>query len=89
MKNKTIIRISKNRLLDALFKLMLFSAIVHMFIVFLVALVRRDLSHLNYFKIIGVDIFIPYVEQGLPSQFASVSVAAMLYGIIFFFFTKD
>lgn len=79
----------ENRYLDALFKLILLSAIAHLIVLAVQSLRAGDISILNYFNILDVDLFLPSIAQGLRSQIASVLVMAGLYLGIYYFFTKQ
>jgi len=79
--------ISKNRYLDAFLKFVLLTAIIHMFLLFAAAAINADITYLNYFNILDIDLFFPGVEYGLLSQVLSIAAMVVLYVIIYFYFT--
>jgi len=77
------IKIVKNRYLNSLFILMLFSALVHMLILFFSAFSRGDLYILNYFNILDLDILFPAIFQNnFFGNFASLIFVALFYVLI-------
>lgn len=76
------VRIVKNKYLNALFLLMLFSAIVHMLILFYFFAISRDIYTLNYFNILDVDIFLPNIFNSTVGNIFSVLVALSIYIVI-------
>lgn len=76
------IKIIKNKYINALFILMLFSAIVHMLIIFYLALVSEDLYIVNYFNILDLDLFYPNIFNSFAGNIFSLVFAAGLYLII-------
>jgi hypothetical protein len=81
-------RISKNRFVDALLKLMLLSAIIHIIILITFSIIKMDFTFINYFKILTIDLIVPSITQGVLSNVLSVAVVVILYILIFFFYTK-
>ena len=69
------------------FKLMFLSAIIHVLLLVVLSIVRRDVSLLNFFSIIGVDLVFPKIVKGFPDQIYSLSVIIILYTFIYIFFT--
>lgn len=80
--------IVKNRHADALLKLMLLSAILHMAVLVVYFVLYADISHLNFFKIIAIDLFFPQVTRTNFTDIYSLLVAFGLYMCIYFFFTR-
>jgi len=78
----------KNRYLEALIKLILFSAIFHLVLLFIYALINLNISYLNYFSIIDIDLFLPSITEGPFSLIFSLITALALYLIILFKFTR-
>ena len=76
------IKITKNKYLNALFLLMLFSASLHMVILFVLALVNQDLSLINYFNILNVNYFFQGTFNGILSNLLSFAVVGVIYIII-------
>lgn len=76
------IYILKNKYLNALFVFMLGSAIIHMVLLFLRALVSGDWHVLNYIHIIDVDWFVPGLPAGFGGDIASWALAGCLYAAI-------
>jgi hypothetical protein len=74
--------IVKNKYLNALLLLMLFSATVHMIILFCLAILRGDLYLLNYFNILSISYIIPNFLHSFWGNIASFAVTAILYFII-------
>jgi hypothetical protein len=81
-------KIAKNRFLDALIKLTLFSAVIHLISLLISAFTKRDLSYFNYFKILDLDILMPNITQGILSQVLSLLTALTLYALAFLFFSE-
>jgi len=78
-------RIVNCRYLDALLKLILFSALVHIVILVIHAVRERDFSVMNYFNILDLDFFFPGIEEGVLSNVLSVVVMVVIYGVMFWF----
>ncbi len=57
------IKIVGNKYLNALLLLMLFSAIVHILVVFVFAIISGNLHILNYFSILNLNYFIPNLSS--------------------------
>lgn len=76
-------KISKRRLLDALKKLILFSAIFHMCILIGLAVAKGDIVILNYFNILDLDLFWPGIIEGPISLIASLATAISLTGFFY------
>jgi len=58
-------RITNNRYIDALLKLMLVSAIIHVFMIITYSIVNQDLEKLNFFDIVGIGLFFDFVNSSL------------------------
>lgn len=78
-----------SRVIKAFVGLMLLSAIIHLTTLAIYYTKTGDGDPLNFFSIIGFNLFFP---QLITSHFAplySVAATASLYLIIFFFFTHE
>jgi len=76
------LKIVKNKYLNALFLLMLFSAIVHMVILFIFAIVSKNVNILNYFNILNLNYFMPDFFNNLLGNITSFLFVILLYAII-------
>lgn len=85
---KIMMKIAKNRYLDALLKLILLSAIVHLVLLAILVFINKDITILNYFNVIDLDLFFPNIAHGILSQVLSAAAMAVLYLILFRFCTK-
>ena len=84
------IKIVKNKYLNSLFLLMLFSAGVHMLILFFLALSRGDLYMLNYFNILDLDILFPLIfRNNFFGNSASLIFTVLFYILILRISNKD
>jgi len=81
--------ISENRYLDALLKLILLTAVIHVFVLIAAAVINADAVYLNYFNILDIDLFFPGIEQGMLSHFFSAVAMLIVYIVIYMFFTKS
>ncbi|MDP6155754.1 MAG: hypothetical protein QGH39_12255 [Candidatus Thermoplasmatota archaeon] len=82
-------RVSKNRYLDALLKLVLFSAITHIIILLYKSISTADPVIMNYFNILDLELFFKGIEKGTLSQVLSFVVVLGIYVTIFFLFTRN
>jgi len=80
------LKIVRNRYLNALFVLMLFSAMVHMLILGYFAFKSGDFYVLNYFNILDVDAFIP---NFLNSEAGNIFSLVFVGGLYFFILAKN
>jgi hypothetical protein len=81
-------KISKKRLLNALKNLVLFSAVLHMFILAVYAIATNDIGVLNYFNILDLEFFWPPIIEGRISLLASLA-AAVLITVFFYYRSRD
>ncbi len=81
-------RIAKNRAVDALLKFMLCCAIFHIILLMAMVIIKGDVSYLNLFDILELDLLFPSIAQGAISQVLSLVSIAAIYLVIYFFFTK-
>jgi len=76
-------KIVKNIYINALLILMLFSAVVHMLVLFFIAFSRGDLYALNYFNILDLDILSPLIfKNDFLGNFFSLIIMITTYFII-------
>jgi uncharacterized membrane protein len=83
------IQIVKNRYFNALLLLMLFSAFVHMVILFIVAIFSLNLHVLNYFAIVDANYIIPSFFNSSQGDAISFIVVVLLYGGILYLNRPD
>ena len=76
------IRVVKNKYINTLFLLMLFSAIVHMLILFYVTITTGNLYVLNYFNILDIDYFVPDLVNGFWGNIFAVFSVLLVYFVI-------
>lgn len=76
------VKIVKNKYVNALLLLMLFSAIVHMVVAFCFVLLSGDFYALNFFNIIDLDLFYPNIFNSFGGNIISLVFVAGLYFII-------
>ncbi|MBI3631540.1 MAG: hypothetical protein HY219_01585 [Candidatus Staskawiczbacteria bacterium] len=76
------IKIVKNKYINALFIMMLFSAIAHMLILFYLAIISADFYIINYFKILDLDSFFPGAFDNLIGGVSSILLLIVIYIII-------
>lgn len=76
------IKIVKNKYLNALFLLMLFSAIVHMIILFFLAITQQNTSLINYFNILNISYFLPQLAGSFQQDVVSFVFTAAIYLVI-------
>ena len=81
-------RLVQNRYLDALLKLMLLSASIHMIILILYSIVKLEPAHVNYFNILDLEFLFPGIEEGLLSNVLSAVCVVIVYLAIFILFTR-
>ncbi|MCF7905781.1 hypothetical protein K9L63_01145 [Candidatus Gracilibacteria bacterium] len=75
--------IHKKHALQALKQFILFSAIIHLFSLSLFSIIKRDGTLLNYFDILDIDLFFPFVGEGIGSQVLSFVVAIIVYFVLY------
>ncbi|MDO8486365.1 MAG: hypothetical protein Q7S77_01545 [Candidatus Staskawiczbacteria bacterium] len=76
------IKIVKNKYLNSLFVLMLFSAVIHMLVLFYSAITSGNFYLLNYFNILDLDLFLPGVFNNFTGDVSSVLFLIIAYIII-------
>lgn len=75
--------------IQALIALMLFSALLHMLILAVYFFMTRDSVPLNFFSIIGLDLFFPTSLTSPFSSLASVLVTLGIYCSFYYYFSHD
>ena len=80
--------IRKNRYIDALKKFVVFTAIIHIYLLIVYSIMKSDIMHLSYFNIIGLNLFLPDIMNGVFSQIVSIIIIVTIYFIIYFYFVK-
>jgi len=76
------IKIVKNRYLNALLILMLFSAILHTVLLLFLILKTRDLYVINYFNILDIDSFYPNIFNSFLGNALSIVFTVVIYLVI-------
>ena len=84
-----MITIKSNRFIQAVLKLMLLSAVIHVAILVFDFLVSHQTNNLSFFSIVGVDLFYPNFVVSSFGQMVSYGTVIILFIIIYFFFTKS
>lgn len=86
LKRPLMTTIFSNRYVDALVKTIFFFGMTHLLILTIVAF-RESVHALNVFNILNLDAFLPGLGQGTVSFILSYSMAAGVYGLVFFSLT--
>ena len=81
-------KLFSNRFVEALAKTILFFGSVHLMILSLAAILRGDLSALNAFNILSLDLFLPGLAQGIENFILSYCIVAGVYILAYRFMTK-
>jgi len=76
------IKIVENKYINALLLLMLLSAIVHMLILFVFAIISKNLHILNYFSILNVNYFLPNFLNSVQGDIISFIFTLIMYLVI-------
>ncbi|MGE0793112.1 MAG: hypothetical protein AB7V77_02965 [Candidatus Woesearchaeota archaeon] len=58
----------------ALKNLIIFSAIIHMCLILVYSILTKDISFLNYFNIIGLNLFFPEIVGSITQIFSFTSI---------------
>jgi hypothetical protein len=77
-------KISDNKYLDAMFKLMLVSASIHMIILIVFAIYTHNQLALNYFNILDIEFVFPSVVEGMKMNILAFLTALWIYLLFFF-----
>ncbi len=78
-------KIIENRYLYSLLKTVLFSVIVHLFLLITYAFKTKNIRVLNVFDILDIDLFFPKIKQGDTVFVVSIIFLIILYWLIFIF----
>lgn len=73
------IQIVKNKYLNALFLLMLFSAIAHLALLLVFAMFSKNAYTLNYFNILDLDLFWGNIFNNIWGNITSSGVVLLIY----------
>lgn len=76
----------KNKYIDAITKTMLFSAAVHMLILFYKTLQTGSIDILNLFNILDLELFFPGIDRGQTNFIWSSVFFLIIYLSAFIFF---
>ena len=71
-------KITKKSLWKAFKWLVLLSACTHLVLLFISFLRTQDITLINYFDIIDLDLFVPNIENGVVSQIFSIGIIMAL-----------
>jgi len=71
------------RYLKALQGLILFSALFHLFLLTVIALREHNLTYLNYFYILDLHYFFPWLVTGKFSHLLSFFTMALIYFLMY------
>ncbi len=77
-----------NRFIQAFLYLMLISAALHIFILVLYFTVTLDYSSLNFFEIIGLNLFYPTFVSSISGNYLSIIVMLGIYFLGYKFLTS-
>lgn len=84
------IQIVENKYINAVLLVMLFSAGIHMLILFYLALISGNFYLLNYFNIIDLDVLFPSLFTNSPmGNIVSVLLVVLLYFFILKYNRKE
>ncbi len=72
-----------SRIFRAAIRMVLLSAVLHIVLLLVVAVLRRDITILNYFDIIDVDLFMPSLAGSMPVTVISFVFLIAMYIVIF------
>ncbi|MBU2103245.1 MAG: hypothetical protein ABH865_09475 [Candidatus Omnitrophota bacterium] len=78
--------IVQNRFQEAFVKFVLFSAIIHVVVLLILALRSATATYLNYFYILQINLLFPGLTHGAMAQIVSILSAAIIYLVILLFF---
>ncbi|MFO0764049.1 MAG: hypothetical protein U0518_04315 [Candidatus Gracilibacteria bacterium] len=78
--------ITRKSLWKAFKGLVLLSACTHLVLLFISFLQTQDITLINYFNIIDLDLFIPNIENGIVSQIFSLGIIILLYYILYWYY---
>lgn len=84
-----IVKIAKNRLVDALLKFVLLSAAIHIGIAIGRSIAERTMQHLNYFKLISLDLIMPSLGNNQQNFLTAFLVMILVYCLVFLCCSKE
>jgi predicted membrane protein len=76
------------RPIQAFIGLMLFSAVTHLLILAIYFIKTHDDTPLNFFSIIGLDLFFPEIVTSRFSSLFSVITTVVVYSFLYLLFTN-
>jgi chromate transport protein ChrA len=82
-------KIVKNPFIDALFKLMLLSANIHIIILFAYSIFHKNTDLINAFKILDLQLVFPSLLTVPYSLYISFIVMGIVYFLIFWLSNRD
>jgi hypothetical protein len=81
-------KILYKRALDALKKVILFSAVFHLVLLLAYSIWTSKFEYLNYFKILDLQLLFPVNIYGYPSQALSIATMVLIYLLMYFKFSN-
>ncbi len=79
---------NRHRFFDALKKTILLSATIHLTLLVMYAIWNLDVSYINYFNMLDLEVLFPDLIKGTLSQVLAAIVMVGIFFIIYFRFTK-
>jgi len=73
----------KNKFLRAIIGFILFTAVLHLVFLFAYTLFKLNVSLINYFDIIDLDLYFPSIIKGILSQVLSIITAITVFLVIY------
>ena len=83
-----MIPLVKNRYIDALLKLMLLSAIIHMIVLAWYSVVYNDFTLFNFFTIVGIDLLFPQIVTSDCQYVYSFAIVLCMYAVLFYLLNR-
>lgn len=81
--------ITKNRYLDSFLKLLLVSAIIHFTLLVGYSIIHLELTPLNYFHILAIDLFFPSIMSVKYINYISAIPVIIIYVLAYIYFTGN
>lgn len=69
--------------------LMFLSAFIHMSVLTIFAVINLDITYLNLFDILELDLIFPEIAKGMISQIASAISMVVIFGVIYIWRRKS
>lgn len=82
-------KVDKDRLIESFKKLIVYSGIFHLGVLFVHSILNFDLEPLNFFNIIDLTLFFPSLSKGLGSQLLSFLTVLASYSAIYIFVERE